>query len=285
WQARQQLTDQCLKGTAAFYPLEDTQPAYDNGVSYPTMIYDGPFSDARQQGAAAALGEREITREEAHQAAREFVGAERVIGVSQGADMGGAIPCYGVTVQLSDITLECAVTKRGGKVLWMAPDTADFAQRLSLEECRENALSFLESRGYGPMESTHFQVYQGMVVVAFAPLQGNTLLYPDQVKVQLRGDTGQVVGIEARSYWENHGHRGVFSPRLTQEEAQGAVSSRMQVKSCRLCLIPKHQQEILCYEFRGEYKGEDYLVYIHADTGEQEELLKVVESETGLEAV
>ena len=106
--ARSALSGQALSGEEAFYPLDDA-PAYDSAVTYPTLIYDGPFSDARETGAARGLGDRAVTAEEAWQIARDFVGADRVIHLSQGADMGGSIPCWGVTLELKDVTLEAAI--------------------------------------------------------------------------------------------------------------------------------------------------------------------------------
>ena len=284
---RETLSAQAAAGEASFYPAagEPETPAYDSAVAYPTLIYDGPFSDARQAGEALALGPKAVTQEEALAIAREFVGADRVQRVSPGADMGGAIPCWGVTLNCGDVTLQAAVTRQGGKILWMAPDTADFAQNKSVEECRENALQFLSARGYVHMAPTYFQVYQGVAVISFAATQGDTLLYPDLVKVQLRMDTAQVVGIEARNYLQNHTARGLLTPSITEDQARQRVGSRLNVEASRLCLIPTDSGEKLCYEFRGEYGGHIYLSYINALDGRQEQLLKVVEGETGLEAV
>ncbi len=282
YQARDSLARQAGE-TAAPAASEEETKSYDTAVSYPTLIYDGPFSDARETGPALALGEQEITREEARQIAREFVGTERVRALQDGADMGGNIPCYGVTAALEDVTLELAVSKRGGKVLWMAPDAANFTPEKSLEECREEALLFLESRGYADMRPTYFQVYEGVAVISFAATQGETLLYPDLVKVQLRMDKAEVVGLEARHYLQNHTARGPLLPLLTPEEAQGAVSARLTISGRQLCLIPTQAGERLCYEFQGTYGGASYLCYINAETGKQEELLKIVESSAGLE--
>ena len=285
-QSRESLAREAETGKAAFYP-EGSEPeavSYDSAVSYPTLIYDGPFSDARQTGQALALGTKTVTQEEAIVLARDFVG-DRVKRASAGAAMGGSIPCWGVTLDLGDLTLQAAVTRQGGKILWMAPDTGDFSQEKSVEECRENALLFLSARGFEGMRPTYFQVYQGVAVVSFAASQGDTLLYPDLVKVQLRMDTAQVVGLEARNYWQNHAARGLLKPTLTEEQARSLVGTRLNVRSGRLCLIPTDGGEKLCYEFQGEFGGHTYLSYINALDGRQEELLKVVESDTGLEAV
>ena len=135
------------------------------------------------------------------------------------------------------------------------------------------------------MRPTYFQMYQGVAVISFAATQGETLLYPDLIKVQCRLDTAQVVGWEARNYLMNHTNRGLLTPQLTREEARTRVSERLKTNAARLCLIPTDAGEKLCYEFQGEYGGHTYLAYINADTGRQEELLKVVEGASGLEAV
>ena len=285
-QSRESLALEAQAGKAAFYP-EGSEPeaaSYDSAVSYPTLIYDGPFSDARQTGQTLALGTKVVSQEDAIAIARDFVG-DRVKRAGVGASMGGSIPCWGVTLDLGDLTLQAAVTQQGGKILWMAPDTADFSPEKSVEECRENALLFLSAKGFPDMRPTYFQVYQGVAVISFAASQGDTLLYPDLVKVQLRMDTAQVVGIEARGYWQNHAARGLLIPTLTEEEARKQVGQRLNVQSGRLCLIPTDSGEKLCYEFKGEFGGHTYLSYINALDGKQEELLKVVESDTGLEAV
>ena len=280
------LSKQAAEEETSFYPVgNQTEPSYDSAVAYPTLIYDGPFSDARETGPAKALPDRLVTQEEALQIARDFAGADRVISVSAGPEMGGTIPCWGAVIRLSDITLQAAVTRQGGKILYMTPDTADFSQNKSVEECRENALQFLNQNGFEHMQPTYFQVYQGVAVISFAAAQGETLLYPDLIKVQCRLDTAQVVGWEARNYLMNHTARGLLTPELTKEEAQARVSSRMKPDFARLCLIPTDGGEKLCYEFQGEYAGHTYLAYINAVTGRQEQLLKVVEGAAGLEAV
>lgn len=267
-----------------FYPDGQTE-AFDSAVSYPTLIYDGPFSDARQQKEPDLSAESEITWEEAARIARSFVGEERVLSFSPGADTLGPTPCHGVTLQLEDITLEAAVTRRGGKVLWLTPDNGAFSCLVTLEESKRAAQQFLQRNGYGDMESTYFQVYEGMAVLSFAPRQGNVLLYPDLVKVQLRMDTAQVVGLEAKNYLTNHSPRAPLSPSITETQALESVSPRLFVTGSRLCLIPKNDEEVLCYEFSCTFQDAQFLIYINALTGAQEELLQVVESSAGLETV
>ena len=282
--SRDALSARAAAGTDAFYAAPDA-PAYDSDVSYPALIYDGPFSDAVRPAPAKGLGQRTVSRAEAAEIARDFVGADRALEITEGWDMGGEIPCWGVSVRTRDGMIRAAVTKTGGRILWMAPDSADFPAEKSLEECRDSALAFLSSRGFAEMRPTYFEAYDGLMVISFAAVQGDVLLYPDQVKLQMRRDTAQAVGLEARSYWQNHAPRALPAPALTEQEAGERVSPLLEKGEGQLCLIPTDGGEKLCWEFRCAYGGDTYLSYINALDGKQEDLLQLVETDTGLNTV
>lgn len=266
---------------AAQRPLEQVADP-DSGMDYPSMIYDGAFSDARHYGAPKALGEGRIDQRQAMEAARAFVGEERVRSVEAGPDSGGALASYGVRLTLNDgVVLNAEVTRQGGKMLWMVPEHAAFEPGWTLEECAEAARDFLLDRGYGEMEANHYQVYDGLAVINFVAVQDGVLLYPDLVKVQVRMDTGEVVGLEANNYLMNHTERTGLSPALSGEQALEKASSRLEAGQARLCVIPYREGERLCYEVPGRYEGREYRVYIDAITGEEAEVLMMVDSVGG----
>lgn len=266
---------------AARRPLEQVADP-DNGMDYPSMIYDGAFSDARHYGSPKALGEGRIDQRQAMEAARAFVGEERVRSVEAAPDSGGALASYGVKLTLNDgVVLNAEVTRQGGKMLWMVPEHAAFEPGWTLEECAEAAWDFLLDRGYGEMEANHYQVYDGLAVINFVAVQDGVLLYPDLVKVQVRMDTGEVVGLEANNYLMNHTERTGLSPALSGEQALEKASSRLEAGQARLCVIPYREGERLCYEVPGRYEGREYRVYIDAITGEEAEVLMMVDSVGG----
>lgn len=262
-------------------PLEQLEDK-DSGMDYPSLIYDGAFSDGRHLGTPKGLPEGAIAADQAIEIAKEFVGADRVKSAISAASVIGTIPAWGVTIDTADCQLTLEVTKQGGKVLWMVPEHASFTPQLSLDDCREKAAAFLESRGFGAMEAHYYQVYDGLAVINFAATQDDVILYPDLVKVQVRLDTGEIVGIEANNYWMNHVTRTLATPALTQAEAQQKVSSRLSITKGRLCLIPHLGKERLCYEFIGTWDDNQYQIYIDASTGEEVELLKIIPVENGI---
>lgn len=291
--SRQQMAQEELSflgDRSSFYlnaqgDVRPVEQVYGSEMNYPTLIYDGAFSDSRHLGAPKGLPAGEITQAEAVAIARDFVGAERVTNAVQAPNTLGAIPAWGVAVQAGDVLLNVEVTRQGGKVLWMMPEHAEFSPDLTLEACQESAQAFLESRGFGEMAANHYQVYGGLATINFAAVQEGVILYTDQVKVQCRLDTGEVVGIEANNYWMNHVRREKLAPALTQGEARQQVSGKLTITDQRLCVIPYLGGERLCYEFAGNYEDSDYRVYIDALTGEQIELLKIIPVDNGVLSV
>ena len=257
-------------------PLEQAAGS-QNGIDYPSLIYDGPFSDGRHDATPRGLFGDEVTREEAREAVQRFIGAEKVSQIADAADSGGTIPAYGFQVTAGDTVLDVQVSRRGAQILFMMPENAAYPTQKSMEECIVAAYEFLTSREYGHMEPSFYQSYNGLAVINFAAVQDDVLLYPDLVKVQVRMDTAEVVGIEANNYLMNHVTRSSLTPSLTPEEAQSWVSEHLSIERVRLCLIPQESGERLCYEFSGTYAGMTYLVYIDANSGEQAEVLRIVD--------
>ena len=172
------------------------------------------------------------------------------------------------------------VTKTGGHVLMMVPEFSPGETNHSVDTCRASALVFLQSRQYGEVEPAYYQVNFGMVTFNFVPVQDGVRLYPDLIKVQVSLETGQVVGVEANNYLRNHVQRDFSAARMEPEEAV-ALAPSLEISSTRLALIPHYSQEILCYELRGTADGQEYLVYLNAETGAAEEILQVVVEEEG----
>ena len=256
----------------------------DSGMDYPSLIYDGPFSDGRTTGQPKGLTGGRITREQAREAAARYAGttADRV---TDAADSGGQFEAFGFSAQTDRGAVSVQVTGQGGHLLWMMPEAAEFESRVGREECLRAAKMYLADMGYGEMEHCFVQEYDGMIVANFASIQDGVLLYPDQVKVQVSREMGTVVGAECSQYLMNHETRGDLSPALTVSQAQQTLSSRLRVQDARLCVIPTDGGEKLCWEFRGDFAGAAYYAYVDARTGEAEKILRVAQTGDGETAI
>ncbi len=265
-------------GEAVEPKAEDPDPfraAVEPESEVPALIYDGPFSEGAT-GPARALPEETITQEIACSLAAAFVGQERVESVTEMQGIEGELPTYGVEVLTGDAgRLFLQITRQGGQVLMMMPETSPRETNYTVEQCRQSAEGFLRERGYGPMEAGYWQMYSGLVVFNFCAVQDGVRLYPDLVKVQVSMETGCVIGLEAGNYLRNHVQRELPECKLSQAEAVERVIG-VDVTGVRLCVIPLLEKERFCYEVTGQ-RGEDkYLIYINAGNGRVENILKLL---------
>ena len=228
-----------------------------------------------------ALPPEEITSGAALQIAKEFVGVQRTTSVSHAPDTTGALPTFGVTVQTADVQLNLEVTRRGGKVLLMSPETAGFPVTKTVAECQQAAADFLHARGFASMEATWYQRYDGLCVLTFVHVQDGALIWPDRVMVQVRMDTAEVVGLEARSYWKNHIPRKPGTPLLTADEARRSLSPAVTEQSVRLAVLPVGTRERLCWQFTVTHNDDVYISFIDALNGREVLLEKVMQLEYG----
>lgn len=261
-------------------PWPDAGMREGSGLEYPSLIYDGPFSDGRTDGVPYGLTGERITREQARQAAAQYAGTT-ADQVADAADSGGRFEAFGFAAQTQDGPLSVQVTGQGGHLLWMMPEAAEFEARISREDCLKSAEAYLAQMGYGEMERCFVQEYDGMIVANFASVQDGVLLYPDQVKLQISRTTGRVVGAECSQYLTNHRERDNLQPGLTKEQAKLTLSERLEVAQANLCVIPADAGERLCWEFRGTFSGETYYAYVDAKTGEAVEILRIAQTENG----
>lgn len=269
---------------AAMEAWPDTQSLNGSGVDYPSLIYDGPFSDGKTDKDPKGLTGERVTREQAREAAARFAGVT-TDQVHDAADSGGRFEAFGFTADTQEGSVSVQVTGQGGHLLWMMPEAAEFEKRVDRQTCLAAAKDYLADMGFGEMERCFVQEYDGMVVANYAAVQDGVLLYPDQVKLQISMATGHVVGAECSQYLTNHHMRSALEPALSREQAQLMLSDRLAVQRSRLCVIPTDAGEKLCWEFEGVFSGETYYAYVDANTAEAVQILRIAQTESGEMAI
>lgn len=249
----------------------------------PTLIYDGPFSQHLTQRTPLGLeGLEEVTQEQAQQAAADFLGVRPEVFTLTSV-MEGELPSYAFSASLDGGEVYISVTRQGGKVVELFTSRAMGQPTLSFEDGVALADAFLVEHGYSNMEESYYIDQQGLLTIHYAAVQDGVLCYPDLLKVSVALDTGRVVGFESAGYWWNHTQRQLDSPAVTQEQARQAVSPLLEILSVQTTLIPTSgQYEVLCYEFKCQAEdGRHYIVYVNAQTGQEEHILILIEDENG----
>lgn len=253
---------------------------------YPTLIYDGPFSENVLNIKPKVLSEPKISIEEAKKIAKNILGEDRVESIDVYSNkQGGKIAVYPLSVKIKgrkNGNLDLDISQNGGKVVYMLDDREVNNSKLNMKQAIDKAIKYLDSIGYKDMIPSFTLKYDNTALINFVYVQDKVVIYPDQIKVKIALDNGDVVGIEAQHYLVAHTERKLQKPRITAQEAKDNVSQNLNIKNIRLSIIPMESlREVMCYEFYGEYNGEKFIVYINAMDGTEERILKILETPNG----
>lgn len=260
--------------------LSSTLDVLEGSLSdYPTLVYDGPYSDHILEKEPHMLKNAEnVTENEALKKAAEICECDKETLLSDGT-VDGKIPAY----RFSGENVSVTVSRAGGYAVYMrkSREMGDFV--LEYRQAVDKAKRYLERIGMSGFTETYYFTDEGVCVINFAFLDGKTICYTDLVKVGVAMDTGEIMLYEASGYIVNHTDRAFESAAIAPEEAAKAVSPRLNIRETALALIPtKGGNEKRCYEFVCETEdGREILVYINAVTGEEEDILVLLKSDGG----
>ena len=255
----------------------------ENITNYPTLLYDGPFSESSEQAEPLGLPQETVDEAEATRIASALF-PDRALSLDGRTE--SAIVTYDFSADDGKGELCVSITERGGLILYFMgtpsgtkndPPTDEESERL-----HKAASTYLSEHGFGKMEPSYAQYYAGTVVLNYAAVQNGVILYADLVKVYVNRDTGAVIGLDAMNYRFHHRARELTGPILTEADAQNTLSDALTPEHTALALIPKsNTREVLCYEFKCTRGDTFYIVYVNAETGAEEEIFEVLNSDEG----
>lgn len=254
----------------------------------PALIYNGPFSDHIEEIKPRAITGATISVSRATEIAHRFADlppGRDLRPEGQPRKVEGRLPAFSVTLRERGDgggRIVVDISRQGGHVLLMMNDRRVNTMRMDADQAMAEARTFLDRRGYGTLVPTHTLREANAQVFAFAGHEDNAVVYPDQVKVKVALDNGQVVGFDATQYLTAHHQRKLPRPKLSPDEARAKVGDGLNTESVRLTVIPvAGAREALAYEVRARRNNATYLIYINAATGEEENILKLVDTPSG----
>lgn len=277
-----------FKKTSSNVSLKQMEDVDKTFQDYPTLIYDGPFSDHMTSSEPKGLTGNEMSQEEAKKSVTEFIGKDRIKDIQDaGKSDSGPIKTYSYNVSLKDKPedqkINIGVTQKGGHIYWMLYNRPSAAKKLEMDQVKKKGLEFLESKGYKNMVDTYYLTEDNTATINYAYQQENVVVYPDLIKLKIALDTGEITGFEAKAYIAAHTERKIPQPAITMEEAKKKINNRMQLLSSGLAIIPtNYKSEIFCYEFKGKLNKNDFIIYINAQTGDEEDILMIVNTPNGI---
>ena len=248
---------------------------------YPTLIYDGPFSDHLEQSEAKFLsGKKELSDVAVLERVTAILGEQAKDPKIKGT-VEGKLAAFTLSARNGELT--GALTRQGGYPIWMLDSRTLGDPQLTPEQAIEKAKAFLNKIGLSSMAESYY-IKEGKSITAnFAYVQDGVTVYGDLVKVKVALDNGDIIGFEAQGYLMSHHRREIPAPVITPEEALSAVSSVVSVKKTAQALIPTPDgRELPCYEILGLCGERNFLMYVNTQTGVEENILMLYETEDGV---
>lgn len=249
----------------------------DELTTYPTLIYDGPYSDKIYQKEAELLkSEKYIDREAARKVAAEFTKI-KYEDMKDAGEKNDNLECY----IFSGSNYTVGITKRGGYVLGMLNSAAIGTERINTKKAVKKAEDFVKSKGYTGLKSIGYETYENICTVNFANTQNGAVIYPELIKVGVSLDKGEITFFDSSSYITNHKQRKMPKELKKADEAQNVLSKNLAVKSSTLAVIPGYgTSEKLCHQFVCSAEdGTEVIVYVNALTLDEEDILIVLKSQ------
>lgn len=255
---------------------------------YPTLIYDGPFSDHITNTKPKALTGDTVSVDQARERVIKFFGKDKVQNVTNTSKNDSEpFKTYSYTVTFKDRpeeeTAVIDITQKGGHPYYMLYNRAVEKEVLNIDQAKAAGKKFLEEQGFKNMTDTYYLKEDNTATINYAYTQDGIVIYPDLIKVKVALDNGEILGFEAKGYLSSHTDRNIPEPSISEEEARSKISSKIKVYSSGLAIIPtEYKTELFTYEFKGKLNDKDFIVYINANTGEEEDILMIINTPNGV---
>lgn len=293
WKEIQKEGEQTLQGNGAAAIVGSMAGVQKEFQNYPSLIYDGPFSDHIRVMESKFLKDKEwIRKEKALEIATNFLGKDTIdsiqmIFVTDTKELN-VIPVYRFRAKpkgVKEYTKIIDITQQGGYPLWMLSNTVPEGngQKISSAELEARLKKFIDDKGYKNMDVNYFESMDDTIVYNFTYKQNGVIIYPDLIKIKASLANGEILGFEAAGYIVSHVERKFPKVNITESDARGEVNKAFKIEDVRLAVIPlTSKREVMCYEVRGSIGGKNYLVYINASSGKYENILQLIKSESGV---
>lgn len=248
---------------------------------FPTLLYDGPFSDQILNRNSSLVSNSEVyTKEECRKAAANALDTN-INAVNYETDDKSRIPCY--TFTCSRYT--CLVTKQGGYIKELIYSGVINEDNISTDNALNLAQNYLEKIGYKDMQACYYAVQNNVCTVNCAYVKDGVRYYGDLIKVGISMADGEVVSVDATTYLTNHKKRNKSEISISEQEAKNHVSKYLEIENTRICTIPKESgNEVQCYEFtcKSTDTGENALVYINTQNAREEDIMIMLNTDNGV---
>lgn len=295
-----QLTEELNKGTLKWIDFEKNSTEYAQNVDsfnifnnldtnlkeYEGLIYDGAYSDHVEKDEKKGLTGNDILEEDAKSKVRGFFKDKNIEKItSNGLVKEVNIPYYNFDVKFFDDyrVINISISQKGGHVIEFNSNLNVKNSKIDVDTAKAKGKEFLDSHGFESMKETYYINQNNILTINYAYLDDGVICYPDLIKVKVSLEDGSILGLEAYGYLNSHHDRILPEKKITIEEAKSKLNDKIEILSQGEAVIPTEwKTEIYVYEFKGKIDDLDFLVYVNVETGKEEDILMILETEGGV---
>lgn len=251
-------------------------------VQYPTMIYDGPFSDSVVNANVKGLSGQKVGKKEVRKNIEKLF--KNIVSLDFEQDTLGRFETYNYRLKTSDNTmLYVQATQIGGHVLTVSGASGNDGEvTVDMPTAATLAIDFAKQNGISNPYIVWTDQIDSQGYFNIAPTQNGIILYPDLVKVKVDLNSGTIIGYDATTYFTNHVQRDLQQATYPMDKARSSIPQEFVIKSERTVLAPlDYNREVLCYEFACQKEDDEYYFYLNAENGDTENILRVIKTDQG----
>ncbi len=245
-------------------------------------LIDAPFSQHGNVAENMLAKQEEIDAARAEELVKSYLGGYRVRDIEYAGETHARdMVCYNFNLtDESDVGIYAQISKQGGKLVFFERYEPCAQKNFDLATCDTLAKEFLAELGITDVEAVWFSESGTSADLTYVSVQKGVRMYPDTVRIRVCEEKGVVVAMDCSGYLLNHTERS-FTPALTKKQQRAKLSAAVEVEGGALALAPVDGREVLCYEFTCSYEGEQYIVYLDANTGDEVQVFCVKNSAQG----
>ena len=284
WDELEKVGNEKIKESDVGQEISSVNKIGKTFTEYEGIIYDGAFSNHVLTQEPNFLVGEDLAPDEVENILRQKLDISQIEFL---AEQNSTIPLYVYRLVTKNSELEKTLyaTKQDGRIFQIVSNRKVEERNLTVDGAKNIAGNFLNSLGIGKLEATYYLVQDNTVTISYAGLQDDILIYSDLIKIKIALDNGEILGLETNGYIYNHKER-IIEYKYSIDDAREVLYEKLNVVNERMCIIPtESKSEKIAYEFEGYIDDTKFLVYINADTLEEEKIYIVLESDNGIKTM
>src|SRR5690625_2373513 len=208
-----------------FKTVEDRVGEYTEGEVDSTII-----GRSTRETAFECLSGEKINEQEALKKSKDMfnIDHEEDLSVSKSGD-GANVPTYSIAYSNEEKSAYLDLTVQGGYPLTLLVNRPIKEKQLSLNDGFLEAEKYLKDNEFKDLVLFESIELNKTGVYSFIYEQDHVRIYPDQIEVKVALDNGDVLGVAAKNYFQNHRKRKINDPKISEKEAEKFINKNVDI--------------------------------------------------------